>query len=175
MKTTSRTLVAAALVCSALLPAGIAQAQETRAGDLVIAQPWSRATPGGAKVAGGFLVIENKGSATDALVGGATDVAAKVEVHEMAVTNGVMTMRELDKGLPVEAGRTVTLKPGGFHLMFTGLKRPLKEGDKVPVTLEFAKAGKVQLTFEVRGIGAKDAGADHGHGHDHKPAAHPSK
>lgn len=172
MRTTFRTL-AAAFVCSVLLPAGIAQAQETRAGDLVIAQPWSRATPGGAKVAGGFLVIENKGSAADALMGGATDVAAKVEVHEMAVTNGVMTMRELDKGLPVEAGKTVTLKPGGFHLMFTGLKRPLKEGDKVPVTLEFAKAGKVQLTFDVRGIGAKDAGGDHGH--DHKPTGHPSK
>jgi copper(I)-binding protein len=88
----------------------------------------------------------------------------------MAVTNGVMTMRELDNGLPIAAGQSVTLKPGGYHLMFTGLKHPFKEGDKVPVTLEFAKAGKVAVTFEVRGIGAKDAGAPHGHGA--APAGH---
>lgn len=159
--------LSAALVLSAgVLPAA---AQQTKAGDLVIVQPWSRATPGGAKVAGGFLVIENKGAAADTLVGGATGVAAKVEVHEMAVTNGVMTMRELDKGLPIGAGQSVTLKPGGYHIMFTGLKQPLKEGDKVPVTLQFAKAGNVDVVFDVRGVGAKDAGTkDAGGAHPHK-------
>ncbi|MGB3273939.1 MAG: copper chaperone PCu(A)C [Xanthobacteraceae bacterium] len=134
-----------------------------KAGDLVIVQPWSRATPGGAKVAGGFLVIENKGASADTLVGGTTGVAAKVEVHEMAVANGIMTMRELERGLPIAAGQSVTLKPGGYHIMFTGLKQPLKEGDKVPVTLQFAKAGKVDVTFDVRGVGAKDGGGARPH------------
>src|SRR6266436_4592565 len=132
-----------------------ARAQEVKAGDLVITQAWSRATPGGAKVAGGYLTIENKGSAPDRLIGGSADVADKVQVHEMATSNGVMTMRPLDKGLAIEPGKTVKLAPGGHHLMLQGLKSPLKQGDKVPVTLEFEKAGKVKLSLDVQGIGAQ--------------------
>ena len=60
------------------------------------------------------------------------------------MNNGVMTMRPLDKGLAIEPGKTVKLAPGGYHLMLMDLKGPLKQGDKVPVTLEFEKAGKVQ-------------------------------
>ena len=105
-----------------------AYAQETKAGDLVITQPWSRATPGGAKIAGGFLTIENKGSAPDRLISGAGDFAGKVEIHEMAVNNGIMTMRPLDKGLVIEPGKTVKLAPGGYHLMLMDLKAPLKQG-----------------------------------------------
>lgn len=173
MRPVIQTLAAIALATVATLPA---QAQDTKAGDLVIMQPWSRATPGGAKVAGGYLVIENKGPAPDTLVGGATEAAAKVEVHEMAMNNGVMTMRELDKGLPIAAGQSVRLEPGGYHLMFTGLKKPLKEGEKLPVTLQFAKAGKVDVTFDVRGVGAKGAGAhDHHQDHPHGAGGHSSK
>src|SRR6202022_3660807 len=131
-----------------------ALAEEVKAGDLVITQAWSRATPGGAKVAGGYLTIENKGSAPDRLIGGSADVADKVEVHEMATNNGVMTMRPLDKGLAIEPGKTVKLAPGGYHLMLLDLKSPLKQGDKLPVTLEFEKAGKVKLSFDVQGVGA---------------------
>src|SRR3954452_17919619 len=90
-----------------------AHAQEVKAGDLVITQACSRATPGGAKIAGGFLTIENKGSAADRLIGGSGDVAAKVEVHELTMNNGVMTMRPLDKGLTIEPGKAVKLGPGG--------------------------------------------------------------
>ena len=111
----------------------------------MISQVWSRATPGGAKIAGGYLTIENKGSAPDLLIGGSGDFAGKVEVHEMAMNNGVMTMRALDKGLAIEPGKTVKLAPGGYHLMLMDLKSPLKQGDKVPLTLEFEKAGKVKL------------------------------
>src|SRR5678816_2100503 len=120
-----------------------APAQEVKAGDLVITQPWSRATPGGAKIAGGFLTIENKGAAPDRLIGGSGDFAGKVEIHEMAMNNGVMTMRPLDKGLAIEPGKTVKLAPGGYHPMMFDLKGPFKQGDKVPVTLQFEKAGKV--------------------------------
>ena len=139
-----------------------AHAQEVKAGDLVITQPWSRATPGGAKIAGGFLTIENKGAVPDRLVSGAGDIAGKVEIHEMAMNNGVMTMRPLDKGLVIEPGKTVKLGPGGYHLMLMDLKQPFKQGDKVPVTLEFEKAGKVALSLDVQGVGAQaPAGHDH--------------
>lgn len=147
----------------ACLFAAPAQAQEVKAGDLVITQAWSRATPGGAKVAGGYLTIENKGAAPDRLISGAGDVAGKVEIHEMAVNNGVMTMRALDKGLAIEPGKTVKLAPGGYHLMLMDLKSPLKQGDKVPLTLKFEKAGEVKLALDVQGVGAQapGAGGDH--------------
>ena len=135
--------------------AGTARAEEVKAGDLVITQAWSRATPGGAKIGGGYLTIENKGSAPDRLIGGSADIAGKVEVHEMAMNNGVMTMRPLDKGLTIEPGKTVKLAPGGYHLMMFDLKSPLKQGDKLPVTLEFEKAGKVTVSFDVQGVGAQ--------------------
>ena len=146
------------------------RAGDVKAGDLVITQAWSRATPGGAKVAGGFLNIENKGAVADRLIGGSADVAGKFEVHEMAVKDGVMTMRPLDKGLVIEPGKTVKLAPGGYHLMLMDLKGALKQGDKVPVTLEFEKAGKVKVSLDVQGVGAQaPAGAGHSGGHDMKP------
>lgn len=76
-------------------------------------------------------------------------------VYVMAMNNGVMTMRPLDKGLTIEPGKTVKLAPGGYHLMLMDLKSPLKKGDKVPVTLEFERAGKVKLSLDVQGVGAQ--------------------
>jgi copper(I)-binding protein len=152
------------LVCAVTLLAlsTSSNAQEVKAGDLVIAQAWSRATPSGAKVAGGYLTIENKGATPDRLTGGSSDVAGRFEIHEMAMNNGVMTMRPLDKGLVIEPGKTVKLAPGGYHLMLMDLKSPLKQGDKVPLTLEFEKAGKVALSLDVQGVGAQaPAGGDH--------------
>jgi copper(I)-binding protein len=73
----------------------------------------------------------------------------------MAMNNGVMTMRPLDKGLVIEPGKTVKLAPGGYHLMLFDLKSPLKQGDKLPVTLEFEKAGKVKVSLDVQGVGAQ--------------------
>jgi len=146
----------------ACLFAAPAQAQQVKAGDLVITQAWSRATPGGAKIAGGYLTIENKGSVPDRLISGTGDVAGKVEIHEMAMNSGVMTMRPLDKGLPIEPGKTVKLAPGGYHLMLMDLKSPLKQGDKVPLVLVFEKAGKVNLSLDVQAVGAQaPGGADH--------------
>jgi copper(I)-binding protein len=150
--------LAYAVLLSTLL-AVPACAEEVKAGELVITQAWSRATPGGAKVAGGYLTIENKGAAPDRLIGGSVDIAAKVEVHEMAMKNGVMTMRPLDTGLTIEPGKTVKLAPGGIHLMMLDLKNPLKKGEKLPVTLEFEKAGKVTVSFDIQGVGAPGPGA----------------
>jgi copper(I)-binding protein len=148
----------ATAVFLATVLAAPARAEEVKAGDLVITQAWTRATPGGAKVAGGYLTIENKGAVPDRLIGGTVEVAARVEVHEMAMNNGVMTMRPLAPGLAVEPGKTVKLAPGGYHLMMLELKAPLKQGDKLPVTLQFEKAGKVQVSFDVAGVGAQAPG-----------------
>jgi copper(I)-binding protein len=164
MKPVPQFLAFAALL--ALLGAP-AQAQQVKAGDLVITQAWSRATPGGAKIAGGYLMIENNGAAPDRLVSGSADFAGKVEIHEMAMNNGVMTMRPLDKGLVIEPGKTVKLAPGGYHLMLMDLKRPLKQGDKVPLALEFEKAGKVVLSLDVQGVGAQGPAGGAPSGHDH--------
>ncbi|MGY3615524.1 copper chaperone PCu(A)C [Bradyrhizobium sp. USDA 10063] len=146
-------------------------AEDIKAGDLVISQAWSRATPSGAKVAGGYLTIENKGSSPDRLVGGSGDIAGKLEVHEMATEDGVMKMRPLDKGLVIEPGKTVKLAPGGYHLMMFDLKNPLKQGDKVPVTLEFEKAGKVTLSLDVQAVGAQAPSGGHG-GHMEMQKSH---
>ena len=144
------------------ISAAPAVADDVNAGDLVISQAWSRATPGGAKVAGGYLVIENKGTAPDRLLGASADIAGKAEIHEMAMDNGVMKMRPLDKGLVVDPGKTVKLAPGGNHLMLQELKGPFKQGDKVPVTLQFEKAGKVNVSLDVQAVGAQGPG-DAGH------------
>lgn len=138
-----------------------------KAGDLVISAPWSRATPGGAKVAGGFLTITNTGKTADKLVGGSFTQANRFEVHEMAVKDGVMTMRPVSGGLEIAPGATVTLAPGGFHLMFMDLKQPLKEGEAVKGTLTFEKAGTVPVTFEIRGIGAGAGAASSAGEHKH--------
>jgi copper(I)-binding protein len=131
------------------------RAEEVKAGDLVITQAWARATPKGAKIGGGYITIENMGTAPDRLIGGSADIAGSVQVHEMSMDGGVMKMRPLDKGLAIEPGKTVKLAPGGYHLMMMDLKSPLKKGDKLPITLEFEKAGKVQVSLDVEGVGAQ--------------------
>ena len=150
----TRSLIIASMLFAALQPV-IARADDVKAGDLVISQPWSRATPAGAKVASGYLTIANKGTTPDRLLGGSSDAAAKVDVHEMASNGGVMTMRALDDGLALPPGATMTLSPGGYHLMLNDIKKPLKQGDSLPVTLKFEKAGDVAVTFNVMGVGAK--------------------
>lgn len=146
--------VAVAIIC-----ASSASAQQVKIGDLVLDHAWSRATPGGAKVGGGYLIIENKGATADKLIGGSSPVAGKVEVHEMAMNNGVMTMRLVKDGLPIPAGQSVKLAPGGYHIMLMELKAPLKKGEKIPVTLKFEKAGEVMVTLDVQDIGATSPGS----------------
>lgn len=155
---TRRGLLGGALALTVAFGAGVAaRAQEhgpsVKAGDLVISQSWTRATPGGAKVAGGYLIIENKGATVDRLVGGATPLAGRFEIHEMTMSDGVMKMHPVAGGLAIAPGKTVKLAPGGYHLMLIDLKQPLKQGEKVPVTLRFEKAGDVAISLSVQGIG----------------------
>lgn len=128
-------------------------AHEFKVGDLEIEHPWSRATPMGAKVAGGYFTIINKGSAPDRLLSISSDISEKAELHEMGVKDGVMTMRPVSGGLEVPAGGKVALAPGGYHLMFVGLKRQPKQGEKFGATLTFERAGTVDVEFAVEGMG----------------------
>jgi len=133
-----------------------------KAGSLTLEQPWSRATPGGAKVGGGYLRITNTGTVPDRLTGGSFPLASKVEVHEMRLEGDVMRMKAVEGGLEIKPGATVELKPGGFHLMFMDLKEPLKEGQTLKGTLTFEKAGAVEVEYNVRGMGGA-APAEHKH------------
>jgi periplasmic copper chaperone A len=143
------------LVLMAGLAGWVARADDVKAGDLVISQAWSRATPNGAKIGAGYFTIENKGTAADRLVGVSGDISPRIEVHEMSMNNGVMKMRPVDGGLTIDPGKTVKLAPSGYHLMIMDLKTPLKQGDKLPLTLQFEKAGKVAVTLDVQGVGAQ--------------------
>lgn len=149
------------LLVFAAIGTGPVSAQQVKAGDLVLAHPWARATPGGAKIGGAYLTIENNGTTPDKLTSGSSPASARVEIHEMAMNNGVMTMRPMKGGLTIPPGQTVTFAPGGYHIMLVELKGPLKKGDKVPVKLTFEKAGDVNVTFEVEGIGAMGPASGH--------------
>jgi periplasmic copper chaperone A len=132
-----------------------ALAAPVTAGSLTLDGMWTRATPPGAPSAGGYLTITNTGSEDDTLMAVASPIAGMADVHMMETKDGVMSMHGVDGGLPIPAGQTVTLAPGGFHIMFMGLTGSLKQGDTLPVTLTFAKAGKVETSFPILPIGAK--------------------
>jgi copper(I)-binding protein len=123
-----------------------------------VEKPWARATPPGAKVGGGYMTIRNLSASADKLVGASSPAAAKVELHVHSNVGGVMKMREVP-GFEVPAKGMTELKPGGAHLMFMDIKKPLKEGDKVPVTLKFEKAGEVKAEFQVGALGGSSAPA----------------
>jgi hypothetical protein len=148
-------LIVAVLAAWAVMPA---QAADVTAGSLKIFAPWARATPKGASVGGGYMTITNSGTAPDRLIGGSADVAGSFEVHEMKMDGGVMKMRPVANGIEIKPGQTVTLEPSGYHVMLVGLKQQLKQGEHFKATLEFAKAGKVDVDFTVEGLGAKSGG-----------------
>jgi periplasmic copper chaperone A len=140
-----------------------ATAALVKLGNLVIETPWSRVTPKGAKVAGGYVRITNTGATPDRLIGGSFAASGRFEVHEMSMTGGVMRMRELDKGLEIAPGATVELKPGGYHLMFMDMQRELKVDEMVTGTLVFATAGTAQVSFRIAPLGATSGDGGHGH------------
>jgi copper(I)-binding protein len=138
-------LIAAAVLFAACSPAG---AHQYKLGDLAIGHPWSR--PAGVGMTGaGYLTVTNKGSKPDVLLSVEAPAAAWVEIHEGSVTDGVARMKKVP-GLTVPAGGTLTLAPSGNHLMMMKLKQPLAVGDKVPATLVFKRAGRVEVSFAVQ-------------------------
>lgn len=156
----TRIVTLAAALAFVVLPA---RADDITAGSLKISSPWARATPKGASVGGGYLTITNTGNAPDRLTGGASDISKRFELHEMSLDKGVMKMRFLPQGVEIKPGETVEFKPGGHHIMFVGLNKQLMQGEQIKATLNFEKAGNVEVTFAVQGIGARSGSSHSGH------------
>jgi periplasmic copper chaperone A len=159
----------ACLVSALLLAlvAGSARAHDYKLGSLVIDHPWSRATPKGASVAGGYLKITNTGTTPDRLTGGSAEIAKRFEIHEMSMEGGVMKMRELANGIEIPAGATVELKPGSYHVMMMGLSKGATKGDRLKASLTFEKAGKVDIEFAVEAVGGTPPGHTPAKEHKH--------
>ena len=149
----------AAIIGAALFAhASTCFAHDYTVGSIHIEHPWSRATPKGANVAGGYLVIENRGTTPDRLIGGSSEIAGRFEIHQMTMAGGVMKMRPLEGGIEIAPGHSVKFEPSGNHLMFLNLKAPPVEGKPFKGTLVFEKAGKVEVEFTVEGMGEKGGG-----------------
>jgi copper(I)-binding protein len=155
-----------------LLIATAAVAQQPAAGTIRIDHAASHSMVPGAKVGDGYLVITNSGSEPDKLVAASSDRARTVQLHQMTMANGIMTMRELKGGLAIPAGQTVTLAPS-YHLMFQDVAKPFKQGETIRALLSFEKAGTITVDFAVGKIAGPldDVGGtaktmDHG-GMDH--------
>jgi copper(I)-binding protein len=155
MKT--KTILSAAALA---LASALTHAHSFKVGDIDIGHPYARATGPGQPTGGGYLKLENKGR-DDRLLSARAAVSASVELHSMTMEGDVMRMRQVE-GVALPAGQTVELKPGGYHIMFVGLKAPLKDGDKFPMTLKFEKAGEVEVTVNVEAPKA-GAAAEHKH------------
>jgi copper(I)-binding protein len=143
------------LLALTLLWAGSALALDYKLGAIEIGHPWSRATPPTAESGGGFLAITNTGTTPDRLIAVKSPAADKVEIHEMKMDGNIMRMREVEKGIEIPPGATVELKPGGFHVMFMGLRAPFARDAKVPLTLVFEKAGSIDVELMVQAMGAQ--------------------
>ncbi len=156
MKILSRVagLVVISVFAFTCLPALAAASGMAHAGSIDIQGGWVRATPNGARTGAAYLTIDNQGGAEDRLTGGTTTAASTMQIHEMKVENGVMSMREVTGGLALPAHAKTELKPGGYHIMLIGLAKPIAAGDDVVLTLHFAKAGDVTMQLP-----AKDASA----------------
>ncbi|MFC3723336.1 DUF1775 domain-containing protein [Neoaquamicrobium sediminum] len=133
------------------------------AGDLEITAAWARAMLPGQPAGGGYLTIANKGDEADRLVGASASAADRVEIHTMEVVDDVMVMRPVEGALEIPAGETVELKPGGLHIMFLDVSDPFREGGTVAITLEFEKAGSVDVGLPVRSARGGDGGGHHKH------------
>ena len=142
-----------------------------KVGAIEVEHPWSRATPPGAKTGAGYFVMVNSGSEPDRLVSASSPAAEKTEIHEMSIQNGVMNMRKIENGLAIPAKGSAALSPGGYHLMLMGLKAPFKEGQMIPLTLTFEKAGAIDVELQVDKMGATSpshgASAGEGEAHQH--------
>jgi len=167
----------AIVLAAALLLAGVgaAPAADVRAGDIVVSDAWARASATAAmKTGAAFAVLANEGAEMDRLVAAESPVAERVELHTHTMDGGVMRMRRVE-AIEVHPGTPTVLRPGGLHVMFIGLRQPLAEGSRIPLTLHFETAGRVELAVEVLAPGAMGRGAapaPHAplHGMGHKPA-----
>ncbi|MAL78511.1 MAG: hypothetical protein CMN55_05275 [Sneathiella sp.] len=151
-------LLSAVLMVGALTVTGMTGLSVVHAADkpqMMVSDAWARERPAVIKVGGVFATLHNMGGEADTLVAASSPAAEKVEIHNVSMTDGVMKMFEVE-GVEIPAGETVEFKPGSYHIMLMGLKQPLTKGSTFPLTLEFAKAGKINVTVEVKEAGAME-------------------
>jgi len=141
-----------------------AQAADYNVGPIQITAPWARATPKGASSGAAYMTITNTGKTPDKVSCVSSDASAECQIHTMTMDNGVMQMRPVEGGLEIKPGETVTLKPGGFHMMLVNLKHPLEQGNTVKATLKFDTAGSVDVEYPIAAIGAAAPGVPAGGG-----------
>lgn len=147
-----------------LLPSAYADpATPRRADEIAVHDAWARASAGSAATGAAYLTLVG-GAAADQVVGVTTQVAATAEVHESFTDGGIMKMRPAPV-LAIPAGQTVTLAPGGYHVMLMGLKQPLTAGQSFPLTVSFAHAAPVTVEVKVLGRGASIMDHDPAHPH----------
>lgn len=130
---------------------GLVTAAAAQTPAIQVDQPWARASAG--KTGAVYMTIKNSGSSDDQLIAVATPAADRAQMHIEINDNGVMKMRPIS-AIDVKASSSVTLAPGGLHVMLVGLKQPLTEGQRFPLTLTFAKAGKIDVTVITAKAGA---------------------
>jgi copper(I)-binding protein len=147
MKTLLRVFVASVAVAACAATGAVAH--EYKVGAIDIAHPWSRPTPKDANIAGGYLIITNKGKTADRLLGGTSPVANPIEVHEIVDVDGMAKTRPVANGIEIKPGKSVELKPGALRIVLLGLKEPLLAGQKIKGTLVFEKAGPVDIIYNV--------------------------
>ncbi|WP_246522535.1 copper chaperone PCu(A)C [Neoroseomonas terrae] len=152
MTTTRRTLMIAVAAIAAAMPAA---AHDYTAGDIAIGHPWTRAAGANGNGAG-FMRLQNRGSQPDRLLSATTAAARTVELHSMVRDGDVMRMRPV-QDIPIPAGGSVELAPGGFHIMMLGLTAPVNQGSRVPLTLRFERGGEVTVELAVEAAGARGA------------------
>ncbi|MBI1238899.1 MAG: copper chaperone PCu(A)C [Alphaproteobacteria bacterium] len=153
-------------VAAALFGTTLVFAHSFEVGDLAVGHPWARPTAPGATIGAGYLTVTNNGAEADRLIGGSSTAAARVELHTMSMDEGVMKMRAVE-GFEIAPGETLTLAPGGNHLMLMDLAGPLVEGASVPATLTFEKAGTVDVELMIEKMpseGPGSSGEHSGHG-----------
>jgi copper(I)-binding protein len=148
------------LIAAMLLPMLSANAHEYEAGSLHIDHPWSREMPPVAPTAAAYFVIHNNGQTADRLLGASTPVAQKAELHEHVHAAGVMKMQQVQT-VEVPAGGEVTFAPMGYHIMLFGLKQQAKDGERFPLTLNFEKAGTVEVEVAVQKEAPSPAAHEH--------------
>jgi copper(I)-binding protein len=162
------------LLLAGLLPSPVALAHDYHQGDLHIDQPWSRPTPPGTGMGVGYLTITNNGSQAVTLVGAASPRAERVTIHETTEQDGMMGMQLLEGGLSIPAGAAVELKPHSYHLMLEQLRQPLKEGESIPLELDFEGAEDITVELKVESLDSDmtDDHTSHGNGANHSGMKH---
>jgi periplasmic copper chaperone A len=135
--------------CGASSQSPQAQSQSAQHGHITLTNTWAAPTPGGVDVSAGYLTITNNSSEPDQLIAASSPRAQRMEIHSMDMSGGVMRMRALET-LPIAAGESAELAPGGNHLMFFGVATPFAEGENIPVRLTFTRAGDIDIELPVR-------------------------